>query len=382
MDRPFRRPTSASTASGSRSSGATTRSGWCLGPCSSAASTLGRAGDAVRHRRAAAAHRRAARRDPAARHGHEAGRADRAASAPATSLAPGLRRDWVRSGRSPRRPGHPPRLDHPQRHAAHLRGPGRACSARGAGSSTSGSKASCSSRPSPAWSGPSSPEAPSLALASPSAAGLALRPHPRAHVHHLRGRPDHLRHRHQPAGPRRHGLLDGRRSSAPAGPRRASPASRYVAIPLLSDIPVIGPALFDQSLLVYLMYLLVPVTYFVVFRTPFGLRLRADGRGPRGRGHRRRQRAARMRYYGVALSGLLAALWRRLPLDGPPLRLHREHDRRPRLYRARRPHLRPLEPHRRRRCRPALRLRPGRNLSRASANRSSPSSSSRCSPTS
>ena len=52
------------------------------------------------------------------------------------------------------------------------------------------------------------------------------------------------------------------------------------AIPLLSDIPVIGRALFDQSLLVYLMYVLVPVVFFVVFRTPFGLRLRATGEVP------------------------------------------------------------------------------------------------------
>ncbi len=154
----------------------------------------------------------------------------------------------------------------------------------------------------------------------------------------------------------------------------------YVAIPLLSDIPVIGAALFDQSVLVYLMYLLVPVVYFVVFRTPFGLRLRATGEVPEAV-DTAGVNVQRMRYYGVALSGLLAACGGVYLSMGSALRLHREHDRRPRLHRARRPDLRPLEPHRRRRRRPALRLRPGHNLS-GSANRSSPSSSSRCSPTS
>jgi ABC-type uncharacterized transport system permease subunit len=82
---------------------------------------------------------------------------------------------------------------------------------------------------------------------------------------------------------------------------------KEVAIPLLSDIPLIGPALFDQSLLVYLMYILVPITYFVIFRTPFGLRIRATGEVPEAV-DTAGVSVARMRYYGVGLSGLLAAL--------------------------------------------------------------------------
>lgn len=80
-----------------------------------------------------------------------------------------------------------------------------------------------------------------------------------------------------------------------------------VGIPLLSDIPIIGQAFFDQSLLVYLMYLLIPVTFFVVFRTPFGLRLRATGEVPEAV-DTAGVSVYRMRYYGVALSGMLAAL--------------------------------------------------------------------------
>ena len=84
------------------------------------------------------------------------------------------------------------------------------------------------------------------------------------------------------------------------------PGFKEVPIPLLSDIPLIGPALFNQSLLVYLMYALIPITWFVVFRTPFGLRLRATGEVPEAV-DTAGVSVARMRYYGVALSGLLAA---------------------------------------------------------------------------
>ena len=80
-----------------------------------------------------------------------------------------------------------------------------------------------------------------------------------------------------------------------------------LGIPVLQDIPLIGPALFNQSLLVYLMYVLIPVTFFVVFRTPFGLRLRATGEVPEAV-DTAGVSVARMRYYGVALSGILAAL--------------------------------------------------------------------------
>jgi simple sugar transport system permease protein len=70
---------------------------------------------------------------------------------------------------------------------------------------------------------------------------------------------------------------------------------------------VLGTAFFDQSILVYLLYALVPLTFFVVFRTPFGLRLRATGEAPEAV-DTAGVSVWRMRYYGVALSGLFAAL--------------------------------------------------------------------------
>jgi len=53
-----------------------------------------------------------------------------------------------------------------------------------------------------------------------------------------------------------------------------------LAIPVLSDIPLLGPALFNQTPLTYLAFVLVVVVSFVLFRTPLGLALRAAGENP------------------------------------------------------------------------------------------------------
>jgi simple sugar transport system permease protein len=54
-----------------------------------------------------------------------------------------------------------------------------------------------------------------------------------------------------------------------------------VAIPYLSEIPLIGRAVFTQNILVYLIYIILPVVlHFVMFRTRHGLNLRAVGENP------------------------------------------------------------------------------------------------------
>ena len=52
-------------------------------------------------------------------------------------------------------------------------------------------------------------------------------------------------------------------------------------IPLLSEIPVIGPVLFRQTLLVYIMYAAVILLQIFVFRSRWGLRMRAVGEHPK-----------------------------------------------------------------------------------------------------
>ena len=72
-------------------------------------------------------------------------------------------------------------------------------------------------------------------------------------------------------------------------------------------LPLWGIGGFEFSPLVYLAFLLVPVVWFVVFRTPFGLRLRAVGEHPEAADSVGID-VRRMRYYGVVLSGVLAGL--------------------------------------------------------------------------
>ena len=78
-------------------------------------------------------------------------------------------------------------------------------------------------------------------------------------------------------------------------------------IPILVDIPVIGPILGQQSPLVYLALILVPVSWYVLFRTPYGLRLRSVGENPRA-AETVGISVFRMRYSGVIISGVLASL--------------------------------------------------------------------------
>jgi len=59
------------------------------------------------------------------------------------------------------------------------------------------------------------------------------------------------------------------------------PTAGPVAIPILSSIPVIGPAFFAQPFTTYLLALLVPAVWWWMYRTHAGLGLRATGEDPR-----------------------------------------------------------------------------------------------------
>jgi simple sugar transport system permease protein len=80
-----------------------------------------------------------------------------------------------------------------------------------------------------------------------------------------------------------------------------------IAIPVLSSIPVVGPILFNQQPTVYIMLILLAVVQFVVFSTPWGLRLRACGEHPRA-ADTVGVNVNRMRYIGVILGGLIAGI--------------------------------------------------------------------------
>jgi ABC-type uncharacterized transport system permease subunit len=77
-----------------------------------------------------------------------------------------------------------------------------------------------------------------------------------------------------------------------------------VPIPLLSDVPIIGPVLFNQFALSYLALLLVPLTAFLLTRTPWGLSLRTVGENPRA-ADAAGVNVAAMRYQALVISGAL-----------------------------------------------------------------------------
>jgi simple sugar transport system permease protein len=85
------------------------------------------------------------------------------------------------------------------------------------------------------------------------------------------------------------------------------PSLSAMPIPILSDIPIIGDIFFNQSIIVYIAMVAVPISSFVLFRTPLGLRLRSVGEHPKA-ADTVGINVFKLRYLGVGLSGLLAGL--------------------------------------------------------------------------
>ena len=59
------------------------------------------------------------------------------------------------------------------------------------------------------------------------------------------------------------------------------PRFRAVPIPVLGDIPLIGPIFFRQTVIVYILYITVALVTWTLYRTKWGLRVRAVGEHPK-----------------------------------------------------------------------------------------------------
>lgn len=84
-----------------------------------------------------------------------------------------------------------------------------------------------------------------------------------------------------------------------------APVFRAWKIPVLGDIPVIGPMLFNQNLFVYGALVMVAVATYYLFYTRYGLRARSVGEHPRA-ADTLGINVYRTRYINVTLAGMVA----------------------------------------------------------------------------
>jgi simple sugar transport system permease protein len=99
-------------------------------------------------------------------------------------------------------------------------------------------------------------------------------------------------------------LLSGDKGSSTSLASKVLPS---VQIPLLKDIPVLGPILSGHHILTYFSILSVLVVYYLLNRTPLGLRIRSVGENP----HAAQSvgvSVVRIQYTALLLSGFFASL--------------------------------------------------------------------------
>jgi general nucleoside transport system permease protein len=80
-----------------------------------------------------------------------------------------------------------------------------------------------------------------------------------------------------------------------------------ITIPILSKIPILGPMLFENNIVIYLMVVCVIVMHITLFYTPWGLRTRAVGEHPKA-ADTLGINVHLVRYVNVIMGGLIAGL--------------------------------------------------------------------------
>jgi ABC-type uncharacterized transport system permease subunit len=80
-----------------------------------------------------------------------------------------------------------------------------------------------------------------------------------------------------------------------------------IYIPIISDIPIIGPIFFQQNVLVYGAYLLVPLATFILNKTTWGLKIKSVGQNPAA-ADSLGVNVAFVRYAAVTMGGVLSGI--------------------------------------------------------------------------
>lgn len=91
------------------------------------------------------------------------------------------------------------------------------------------------------------------------------------------------------------------------GGSQSVPGIGAVVIPFLSAIPFAGKLFFSYNIMVYIGFLCVPISWYVLFKTPWGLQVRACGTNPRA-ADSIGVNVSRIRYQALAVSGAMAGL--------------------------------------------------------------------------
>lgn len=91
------------------------------------------------------------------------------------------------------------------------------------------------------------------------------------------------------------------------GGTQSIPGLPSAPIPLLSKIPILGEILFSHNVMVYIAFLFVPLAYYILFKTSWGLKVRAVGTHPRA-SDTMGINVNKTRYEALMLGGMLAGL--------------------------------------------------------------------------
>ncbi len=89
--------------------------------------------------------------------------------------------------------------------------------------------------------------------------------------------------------------------------RMPGPSVSHLGIPILKDLPIVGPLFFDHDPVVYFAFLVVGLSWLWIFRTQPGLRLRSAGERPEA-GFARGVDINKLRYFYTLVGGALVGI--------------------------------------------------------------------------